>query len=334
MRYLSTCLAVLICCVLVLAAAKGCASSNATLPADQLNFASPEAAVTTLVDALRRHDDAQLKQILGPEGDEILSSGDPVADRADAERFLALYDEKHAFQSDGDDVETLIVGKDAWPFPVPIVKVDGKYVFDTETGREEILNRRIGRNELDAQQVCLAVVDAQRDYVAMRPTKGDLPEYAQKLVSDPGTKNGLFWPTTAGEAPSPLGPLIATATAQGYGPPKGSNANANANATTQPARPAYHGYRYRLLTAQGPNATGGPLQYLVNSRLIGGFGVVAYPAEYGNSGIMTFITNHDGVVYQRDLGEQTEQVAEKMSTFDPGPEWTKVADSSQLVQRD
>jgi hypothetical protein len=317
------------CCGLLMLAA-GCASSSAPkLPADQLNFGSPEAAVTSLVDAVRRGDITSIKQILGPHGDDIVSSGDPVADRADAMRFLSLYDEQHTISpDDGTGERFLIVGKDVWPFPVPIIKAERRYAFDTETGREEILNRRIGRNELAAEQVCLAVVDAQRDYAAMRPTGSDLPEYARKLVSDRGQRNGLYWPTKADEPPSPLGPMVASASAEGYGDA------AKAAATTRPNPPAYHGYRYHLLTAQGPHASGGEMQYLVNDRLIGGFGVVAYPAQYGNSGIMTFITNHDGVVYQRDLGPDTERAAKAMTTFDPSPEWTKSADAaSEVAQR-
>ena len=296
-------------------AALGCASSSSS-PSDRAQFSSPDAAAKSLVDALRANDQARLDQILAPAADDILASGDPVADRADAARFLALYDAGHRIQAEPDGVHTLIVGEADWPFPVPIVKAGRKYVFDAETGREEILNRRIGRNELDAQQVCLAIVDAQREYVALRPTGGALPEYAQKLVSDPGKKNGLYWPSSEGEPASPLGPLVATAAAEGYGP------------TSAPAsaRPAYHGYHYRLLTSQGPHANGGALPYLVDGRLIGGFAVIAYPAEYGNSGIMTFITSHDGIVYQRDLGPETEIRAQQIKSFDPGPEWTKVAE--------
>jgi hypothetical protein len=322
-----------ICCCFALALAVGCASSSEMKPANpQESFPTPDAAVLALVDALRQYDRPRLKQILGPDGDAILASGDPVADRADASKFLALYVDYHMI-SQGDDSGnyTLVVGKDSWPFPVPIVKSGRKFIFDTETGREEVLNRRIGRNELAAQQVCLAIVDAQRDYVAMRPTAGDLPVYAQKLVSDAGTKNGLYWPTTADEAPSPLGPLIASAAAEGYGQPQNDAAKAPAAATTRPSRTAYHGYHYRLLTAQGINARGGPFEYLINGRLIGGFGVVAYPAQYGNSGVMTFITNHEGVVYQSDLGPQTDLIAQKMSVFDPGPTWTKAGDASQIA---
>ena len=305
----------------------GCASSSSpsseSKPAAE-QFASADAAVQALVDAVRTEDRARLDKILAPASDDILSSGDPVSDRADAARFLALYDAKHRIQSESDGRSTLIVGDGDWPFPVPIVKSGGGYVFDTETGRDEILNRRIGRNELAAQQVCLAVVDAQREYVALRPIGGSLPEYARKLVSDPGKKNGLYWPTADGEQPSPLGPLVASAAAQGYAPSSAPAAGP----------PPYHGYRYRLLTAQGPHAKAGALDYLVDGHLIGGFAVVAYPAQYGNSGIMTFITNHDGIVYERDLGPETQQVAQQMTAFDPGPGWTAASDGSSMSQAD
>jgi hypothetical protein len=295
-------------------------SSSSASPREQ--FASPDAAVQTLVKALREQDVAHLKKILAPAGDEILSSGDPVADQADRARFLALYDEGHHFEADNTGTNTLLVGRDDWPFPVPIVKAGKKYEFDAEAGEDEILNRRIGRNELSTQQVCLAIVDAQRDYVAMNPMKSDLPQYARKLVSDPGQKNGLYWPTNEGEPQSPMGPLVATAADEGYGKPPTTQDSAH-------TRPPYHGYRYRLLTAQGPHAPGGAAEYVVDGKLIGGFGVIAYPAQYGNSGIMTFITSHDGVVYQRDLGPDSQKIAESTTAFDPGPEWTQCAEASE-----
>ena len=306
----------------------GCSSSSPSSSSSSVpkpepkQFSSPDAAVESLVDALRKEDRARLAEMLVPAADDILSSGDNVADRADAERFLTLYDARHRIQSESDGSRsTLLVGEGEWPFPVPIVKTPGGYAFDAETGRDEILNRRIGRNELAAEQVCLAIVDAQRDYVAMRPLGGALPEYARKLVSDPGTKNGLYWPTAEGEQPSPLGPLVASAAARGYGP---------SSRPSEGLPPPYYGYRYRLLTSQGPHAKGGALDYVVDGRLIGGFAVVAYPAQYGNSGIMTFITNHDGIIYQRDLGPDTQQRAQEMKEFDPGPEWTNATDDSPL----
>jgi hypothetical protein len=305
----------------VILMAPGCASSSTP---EQKHFSSPDAAVQSLVAALRDDDHARLKQVLGPAVDDILPSGDEMADRAEVARFLSLYDAGHQIQPDADGASTLLVGERNWPFPVPIVRAGGGYVFDTEAGKEEILNRRIGRNELDAQQVCLAITDAQREYVKLNPTGRSLPEYARKLLSDPGTKNGLYWPTAEGEPDSPLGPLAATAAAEGYG----------ARTGTAQGPPPYHGYFYRLLTSQGPHASGGTIDYLVNGRLVGGFAVVAYPAQYGNSGIMTFITNHEGIVYQRDLGPDTQKIAQSMTQFDPGPEWTRAADGAQPAQFD
>jgi hypothetical protein len=329
MNFFARCIDTLILPGLLVLTVVGCTStppqsSQSSEPAAK-QFSSPDAAVESLVDALRKEDRARLDEILAPAADDILSSGDPVADRADAARFLTLYDSRHRIQPDNDGSRnTLLVGEGEWPFPVPIVKSRGGYAFDTETGRDEILNRRIGRNELAAQQVCLAIVDAQREYVVLRPMGGALPEYARRLVSDPGRKDGLYWPTADGEQASPMGPLVASAAAQGYGP----------TSAPQDVPPAYHGYRYRLLTSQGPHARAGALDYLVDGRLIGGFAVVAYPAQYGNSGIMTFITNHDGIVYQRDLGPETQQVAQDLKEFDPGPEWTATADGSSVTQAD
>jgi len=328
--YASCAKLLIVCCVFP--AGTGCApkgQSQSQSPSQSQaqkpkEFPSPQAASDSLVEALRAEDPARLKQILGPGADDILSSGDSAADRSDVARFLSLYDTKHRVEPGQDDVSTLVLGPDDWPFPVPIVKSGGGYVFDTDTGKEEILNRRIGRNELDAQQVCLAIADAQREYVRLNPTGATLPEYARKCVSDAGTKDGLYWPTTEGEPDSPLGPLVASATAEGYvatGGPTGG------------MRP-YHGYQYRLLTSQGSHANGGAFDYVVDGRLIGGFAVVAYPAQYGNSGIMTFITNHEGIVYQRDLGSDTAKAAGSMTEFDPGSGWTKTADAAQVSQND
>ena len=298
-------------------------SPSSAEPVQREQFASPEDAVQTLVSALRANDEARLNKILAPDGDDILSSGDDVADRADVARFLKLYDQGHRFETDKAGVSTLVVGPDNWPFPVPVVKAGGKFEFDVDTGEDEIFSRRIGRNELSTQQVCLAIVDAQRDYVAMNPTNSDLPIYARKVVSDPGQKNGLYWPTKEGEPESPMGPLVATAADEGYG--KGLDGSTE-------AKPPYHGYRYRLLTAQGPNADGGAADYVVNGKLMGGFAVIAYPAQYGNSGIMTFMTNHDGIVYQRDFGDDTQKIAESITAFDPGPGWTKCPETTPATQ--
>jgi hypothetical protein len=306
-------------CLLLLAIGLGGAGAGFGCAASPEKFDSPDAAVDSFVSALRNHETAKLKEIFGPDSGEIVSSGDPVADRAEGDRFVATYDEQHRLTRDGEGRSTLIVGKSDWPFPVPIIKSNGGYVFDTDAGKDEILNRRIGRNELSTQEVCLAIVDAQRDYVRMHPQGGDLPVYASKVVSDPGTKNGLYWPTQEGEPPSPLGELVAEASAEGYTPRKDAN---------QPP-PAFHGYRYKLLTSQGSSAPGGAADYTVDGKLVGGFGVVAWPANYGNSGIMTFITNHDGVVYERDLGPDTDKIAAAMTQFNPEAGWTKSTDAAE-----
>lgn len=267
----------------------------------------------SLVDALQHDDEAELLEILAPDGATILSSGDDVADRVAVEQFLARFEEGHQISKGADGTHTLLVGHDDWPLPMPIVGHGKGFVFDTRAGRDEIVNRRIGRNELSAQQVCLAIVDAQREYVALRPMGGELPQYARKLVSDPGMKDGLYWPTPDGEPPSPLGPLAASAAVEPY--------RSLPNEDNEP-RP-YYGYRYRLLTSQGAHARGGELDYVMHGKLVGGFAVVAYPAQYGNSGVMTFMTNHDGVLYERDLGPKTARIVESMTAFDPEPGWVK-----------
>jgi hypothetical protein len=213
-----------------------------------------------------------------------------------------------------NDMKVILhVGNGDWPFPIPVVKKGDHWLFDTMAGKEEILNRRIGRNELNAIQVCLAYVDAQREYV-LKDRDGDkLLEYAQKFISREGEKNGLYWEAKEGEPQSPLGPLIAKAAGEGYAGRKPGG-----------KRNPYHGYYYRILKAQGKNAPGGEYDYMVSGKMIGGFALVAYPAEYGNSGVMTFIVNHDGVVYEKDLGKDTEKIATAMKKFNPDRTWKKV----------
>jgi hypothetical protein len=248
---------------------------------------------------------------MGSEGEQIASSGDEVADRQRREKFLALYDQKHELVKEGGDRLTLVVGKNDWPFPVPIVREKSKWHFDTESGLEEILNRRIGENELSTIETCKAIADAQREYALMDPDGDGVREYARKFVSDPGKRDGLFWPTVEGEKPSPLGEFAAAAAAEGYRRSEGGPA-------------PYHGYYFRILDAQGPHAPDGAVDYVVNGKMTLGFAVVAYPAEYGNSGVMTFIMGPDGVVYQKNLGEDTAKQANALKAFDPGEGWTKV----------
>jgi hypothetical protein len=276
-------------------------------------FASPEEAVKALVDAVKAENMAELSAIFGPAGKEVLSSGDAIADKAGREKFVKAYEMKNALIREGDAKVVLQIGTEEWPFPIPIVKRGEKWSFDTRKGKEELINRRIGRNELSAIQVCLAYVDAQREYALKDQDRDGLPEYAQKFRSDPGKKNGLYWEAKAGEGQSPLGPLFAAAQEKGYTVKQTGN------------KPApYHGYYYRILTAQGKSAPGGAFDYVVRGNMIGGFALVAYPAKYGSSGIMTFIVNQDGVVYEKNLGKSTEKTAMAMKLFNPDQTWKKV----------
>lgn len=274
-------------------------------------YETPAAAVDGLVGAMRADDPKALERVFGREGREIVSSGDRVADRRQFAAFVSAYEAKHGLTDEADGVKVLSVGEDGWPFPVPLVKREKGWVFDAAAGREEILNRRVGRNELSAIQVCLAMVDAQREYAALDPDGNGLPDYALKLRSSEGKRDGLYWPTKEGEQPSPMGPMVAEATAEGYGRGAG----------------AYHGYRYRLLLGQGPSAAGGAADFMVKGKLLGGFALVAWPAEYGNSGVMTFMVSHEGKVYQKDLGSQTARRVGAIKVFDPDESWVEVAGS-------
>jgi len=283
----------------------------------QKGFASAEDAVKDFVAAMRSNDEGELLAIFGPAAKELISSGDPVSDKQREESFVSRYDQKNALSKEGNKV-VLIIGEKDWPFPIPLVKKADKWFFDTAAGKEEILDRRIGENELSTVQTLLAIVDAEREYVSSDHDNDGIPEYAQKFWSDSGKKNGLYWETKEGEKPSPLGPLVAQAVEKGYG-------------KKQPGwKPSpYNGYYYRILKSQGKNAHEGAYSYMVNGKMIGGYAVVAYPAEYGNAGVMTFIVSHDDVVYQKDLGKNTVKTAEAMKVFDPGPGWEKIADGSK-----
>jgi hypothetical protein len=278
----------------------------------QRTFASPEEAVEALVTALRSNDVNALEAIFGPGSRNLIMSGDPVKDQSGREQFLKFYDEKNRLEETADKV-FLSVGDDDWPLPIPIVKRDALWRFDAEEGMEELLARRIGRNELSTIQVCLAYVDAQREYAIKDRDTDSLLEYAQKFRSDPGKKNGLYWNVKEGEEQSPLGPLFAEAQEKGY---TGKSAAGQAV--------PYHGYYYRILKGQGRDAPGGAYDYIVNGQMIGGFALVAYPAKYASSGIMTFIANHDGAVYEKDLGDNTEKAALAMKLFNPDSTWKKV----------
>jgi len=274
------------------------------------SFDSPEAATDALFAAAKAGDRETLMQVFGSDAERILSSGDAVADQNTREDFVSSYEAKHSLERDGDAKAVLVYGDDDFPFPVPLVKQGEKWHFDAAAGKDEILARRIGRNELAAIQVCLAYVDAQREYAAVDRDGDGLYEYADKLMSSEGKQDGLYWPSKEGDPDSPMGDLVAQARGEGYTPKQGERA-------------PYHGYLYKILTKQGKNAQGGAYEYKVRGRMIGGFGLVAWPAEYGTSGIMTFIVNHDGAVYSKDLGPNTAKTAAAMTTFDPDKTWKK-----------
>lgn len=286
----------------------GCAAAHA-----QEKFKSPDDAVAALVAAARSDNSRDLMKVLGSDGREILFSGDDVADQKRRSDFLVAFDLKHQIVKKGDNAAELVLGSNDWQLPIPLVQKAGAWQFDTATGRREILARRIGGNELSAIQTALSYVDAQNEYASLNPPGTKVDSYARRIISTPGKKDGLYWPAAANEQQSPLGEAFALATIQGYRP----------GAEAMP----YHGYYYKVLTGQGANVPGGAMNYLVKGNLIGGFGLVAWPAEYGNSGVMTFIVNHSGVVFQKDLGPRTARIASRMTVFDPDPTWRKVPDS-------
>jgi len=279
----------------------------------QRTFASPEEAAKALFEATDQEDTKSLSALFGPEGKDLISTRDKVADEAERKRWVKQYEEKNQLLQETDDRAILVVGKEDLPFAIPIVKAGGRWYFDVKEGKEELLNRRIGRNELNAIQVCLAYVDAQREYALLSQEKRGLLQYAQKFWSSEGKKDGLYWATKEGEALSPFGPVAAKAAREGYSGKKAGD------------KPApYLGYFYRILKKQGPNASGGAYDYMVRGKMIGGFALVAYPAAYGVSGIMTFIVNHDGTVFQKDLGRETAKIAGTLNQFDPNKSWKKV----------
>ena len=278
--------------------------------ASQVTFAAPEDAASSLVQAVKSGDRGAVIAILGTDSEPWLSSGDPVADRDVVQRFVTSYEQKHSILADGERRVTLLIGDADWPFAFPLVKSGERWRFDSAAGKREMLARRIGTNELSVINVMLAIVDAQRDYAAADHTRDGVREYARRFESTAGTRDGLYWPTATNEPPSPLGPMVKTASAEGY-------------RKTEAPTP-YHGYLFRMLTGQTKNAKGGALDYIVKGHMIGGFAAVAYPAQYGNSGIMTFIVNHDGTVYQKDLGTKTAELARALTRFDPAPGWTVV----------
>ena len=280
--------------------------------AEHLSFATPEAAVDAFITALEQQDTAALGPILGPGTEDVLSSGDAVQDKSDRAAFLARYNRKHSLSGEGDQ-RSLIVGNQQWPFPIPIVKRDGRWSLDGEEGAEEIVYRRIGGNELGAIAVCRGIVEAQQEYAAQGHDGDPAGIYALKLISDEGLNNGLYWPTADDEAPSPAGQFIARAATEGY---------------RQGTRVPYHGYLYRLLYRQGSSAEGGAMEYFSDGLMTNGFAVIAWPAEYGVSGVMSFIVSQDGIVFQKDLGDETKSAVNDINAFDPDSSWEPVTDDT------
>ncbi|MGA7313261.1 MAG: DUF2950 domain-containing protein [Silvibacterium sp.] len=276
-------------------------------------YASPDDAGNALLTAAKSGDQNALLAIFGPDSKELISSGDSVQDKNVITAFVAGYGAMHRWRKMPDGSQILLIGADNFPFPIPLKKNgDGQWFFDTAAGKDEVLSRRIGRNELAVIDVCGAVADAQAEYHAHPHDGQPAKQYAAKFISDPGKQNGLYWKSPDGQPQSPLGPLAAFATSEGYSAkPEGHT--------------AFHGYYFHMLKGQSDKTPGGAKEYEVNGKMTGGFAFVAYPAEYGNSGVMTFMINQDGVLLQKDLGKTTTETATAMSEFDPDPGWKIVA---------
>ncbi len=300
--------------LLLVACLAGCKQGGPPETASARTFASPEDAGNGLLEAAKTGDLNQIVAIFGPDSKPIITSGDPVQDKTTLAAFIGGYGQMHRWRKMPDGSQILLIGADNFPFPIPLKSSgQGQWVFDTAAGKDEILSRRIGRNELAVIDICGALGNAQAQYYSQPHPDGTAKQYAVKFISDPGKQNGLYWDSPEGQPKSPLGPLLVYATAEGYSAKPDSHA-------------PFHGYFFKMLTRQGANAPGGARDYMVNGKLVGGFAFVAYPAEYGNSGVMTFIMNQDGVLLQKDLGKNTAEAAAAMSEFNPDPSWTIVAD--------
>jgi hypothetical protein len=306
--------------------ASGCQSTPGSPPAStpaqaagapgpgQPLFASADEAVQAMLAAVKAQDHEQVHLLLGPAWKELIS-GDKVEDGNAFKEFAGRAAERTRLQKQDDGPSILYVGNDDWPFPIPIVKTpEGKWFFDTEAGKTEILARRIGANELDAIQVCRTYVAAQREYAGKDRDGSDVLKFAQRIMSTPGKMDGLYWNVPPGQEPSPLGRLYAAAATEGY------------EQTTGHPHEAYRGYHFRVLKRQGSAAPGGKYDYVVNGNMVAGFALVAFPADYEASGVMTFIVNQNGKVYQKDLGPQTTDLARHMTQYDPDGSWTPVKD--------
>jgi Protein of unknown function (DUF2950) len=273
-------------------------------------FQTPQAAASALVGAAKTDNLTALSSILGPDGRQIISSGDPVADNNAREEFVRRYGQMHRLAYDDEGRVVLYIGADNWPTPIPLVRKDGGWIFATAAGKEELLYRRIGRNELFTIDVLRNLVDAEHEYAANRN------QFAQKILSTPGQQNGLYWKSAEGEPESPIGPLVADATLEGY--------RRSDNSTPPP----FHGYYYKVLTRQGRNAPGGAMKYIVDGQMTKGFAFLAYPAEYRSSGVMTFMVNQDGIIVQKDLGPETVKRASELTEFNPDGTWDQVIEDT------
>lgn len=290
----------------------GCATPHPDYNHQQV-FSRPEQAATSLATAVRARDTAAIEALFGPEAKDVVSSGDPVADRNGREVFAAAMAERWTLERIDGNTKELVIGHEAWPFPIPLVRDSRGWWFDTAAGRHELLARRIGRNELTIIGAMHAVVLAQREYASVGRDGAPAGAYAQQFRSDPGRHNGLYWAQESPTDPtSPIGLFAAEAAAEGYG----------SNAADSPA--PFHGYFFHVLKKQGPDAAGGAAEYVVNGRMTGGFGLIAYPAKYGNSGIMSFLVGKDGVVYEADLGPDSLNVGRGIDSYNPGSAWKPI----------
>jgi hypothetical protein len=276
-------------------------------------FSTAQQAVDALMTANRNDDVAALNQILGSDAASLVSSGDPTQDKNDRAQFVSLYDAHHRLVPAGTNKLTLVVGKNEWPLPIPLVKGTEGWAFDSADGMKELLYRRIGSNELAAIRVCRALYQAQLAYAAAGHDGSDPGVYAQRFRSQTGTQNGLYWEAAEGEPESPAGPLVADAATEGY---------------ELGRRHPFYGYYFRILKAQGPHAHGGAKDYIVDGKMTGGFAILAYPAEYGSSGVMTFLVSSHGTVFQKDLGDSTTETAQATTAFDPDPSWTRLPNTN------
>lgn len=310
------CLHVLTCILAAVLILHGTSSVSYAATGQQKIFSSPEEAVESFVAAVRADDIKEMHAILGPGSEALISSGDEIADKTGREEFLKAYDKRNRLGKVPADKRVLHIGDDDWSLPIPIVKKGATWFFDTRKGRQEVLNRRIGRNELQVIDVLHSYVEAQHDYATKDCSGGGSVEFAQRFISSNGKHDGLYWQTKEGEEMSPLGPLVAQASKEGYA----------VNEQTLSLSP-FHGYYFKILKGQGKHADGGAYNYVVKGKMLLGFALVAYPAQYGNSGVMSFIVNQEGIIYEKNLGKNTKRAAEALKLFDPDKTWKKVSET-------